>query len=120
MSGYIDNVPMIAKVCHQANKAWCEANGDYSIKNWEDTPEEILMTIKNGVRNVIMNPKITPEENHDNWVQAKTAAGYVYGEVKCDDKKTHPCMTAYSNLPEIQRKKDAMFISIVKALMSTQ
>ncbi len=25
---------MIAPVCHQANKAWCEANGDYSQKDW--------------------------------------------------------------------------------------
>jgi len=29
-------VDFIAKVCHEANKSWCEANGDTSQKHWED------------------------------------------------------------------------------------
>lgn len=29
----------IAKTCHQANKAWCEANGDNSQKDWDEAED---------------------------------------------------------------------------------
>lgn len=32
-------VEKIAVVCHQANKAWCEMNGDFSQVDWHEAPE---------------------------------------------------------------------------------
>jgi hypothetical protein len=40
----------------------------------------------------------------------------VYGEVKDAVAKTHPCMVPYDDLPEFQRKKDALFLAIVRVL----
>lgn len=29
----------IAKACHEANRAWCQANGDDTQKHWEDAEQ---------------------------------------------------------------------------------
>lgn len=34
-----NRIVLIAIVCHQANKAWCEQNGDTSQKDWFDAEE---------------------------------------------------------------------------------
>lgn len=49
-------------------------------------------------------------------MEEKVNDGWVYGEVKDADKKTHPCIVPYNELPEFQKKKDHLFIAIVKAL----
>lgn len=36
MSEITEDVKSIARVCHEANKAFCAANGDHSQKTWED------------------------------------------------------------------------------------
>lgn len=112
-----DKIVAIAKVAHQANKAWCEANGDFSLKDWDQTPENIRNSSILGVTAVVDNPTITSEQIHQKWMDAKVADGYVYGSVKSDTDKTHPCLVPYSELPAHQKTKDALFISVVKALL---
>ena len=47
----------------------------------------------------------------------KEAEGWQYGEVKDPDNLRHPCMLDYDELPEDQRIKDELFLSICKALI---
>jgi hypothetical protein len=42
--------------------------------------------------------------------------GWVYGEVKDAEKKTHPCLVPFDQLPLFQQKKDKLFCAIVDAL----
>lgn len=46
----------------------------------------------------------------------KRADGWVYREVKDTDKKTHPCMLPYWELPPAQQIKDAIFGCIVRGV----
>ena len=61
-------------------------------------------------------PDATPADSHANWMAEKIADGWTYGEVKDADAKTHPCMVPYDQLPEFEKKKDALFLAIVGAL----
>lgn len=107
-------IESLAKITHQANKAFCEYVGDTSQVDWDQARSDIKAATVSGVKAIIANPAITPEVLHDNWMKDKEADGYVYGEVKDDEKKTHPCLVPYDQLPDHQRLKDHLFHAIVK------
>jgi hypothetical protein len=114
------NISLIAKVCHDANRAWCMANDDFSQPTWGDAPDWQINSAIDGVEHALKYPDAEPEDSHQNWWANKIAEGWVYGPVKDPEKKTHPCMVPYGMLPEFQRKKDALFLAIVKALSDPQ
>ena len=102
----------IARICHEANRAYCLAIGDASQLAWDDAPEWQRMSATKGVV-----AGATPEQSHASWLQEKAATGWVYGPVKDADQKTHPCMVPYDQLPEEQQVKDRLFRAIVDALL---
>ena len=106
----------IAKVCHQANKAWCEENGDFTQCNWEEATQWQRYSAIIGVEFRLNNPDAPESALHDAWLAVKVADGWKYGEVKDPEAKTHPCIVPYNELPEFQRKKDALFLAIVDSL----
>lgn len=106
----------IAIVCHQANKAWCEINGDTSQKDWFDAePWQKESAIK-GVEFRLANPDAGNDAQHNAWLEDKIKNGWKYGPIKDADKKEHPCIVPFNELPEFQKKKDALFCTIVDAL----
>lgn len=107
---------LIASVCHEANRAYCLALGDTSQLPWTDAPEWQRVSAINGVQFHLDNPGSSPSASHENWLREKQATGWTYGPVKDVDAKTHPCYMPYDELPEAQRRKDALFIAIVTAL----
>lgn len=109
----------IAKVCHQANKAHCENNGDTSQKDWEYADDHQIQSAIKGVLFRINNPGASPEDQHKSWMDEKLSAGWVFGETKDAEKKTHPCLVPYNKLPEADRIKDAIFCGIVDAMKHT-
>lgn len=109
-------VLQIAMVCHQANKAWCEANDDNSQKDWHEAENWQRQSAIMGVEFRLNNPNAGHDAQHNAWLEAKTKEGWVYGEVKDEEAKTHPCIVPFEELPEFQKKKDALFCAIVDAL----
>lgn len=107
-----------AQAVHEANRAYCaycEALGDVSQLPWEDTDQEIIESCLIGVRGVLVD-KNTPKQSHESWMREKERNGWIYGPVKDSDCKEHPCMVAYSELPEEQRRKDEIFVTVVKTV----
>lgn len=102
----------VAKVCHNVNKAYCESIGDTSQPSWEDAPQWQKDSAMNGV-DFHMKNNVTPEESHVNWWREKEDNGWKYGHIKDPEKKTHPCMVPYSQLPKEQRAKDYLFKAVV-------
>lgn len=112
----MNKIETIAKVCHQANKAFCEAYGDNSQKDWEQAEEWQRYSAIKGVEFRIANPDGKPSAQHEAWMKDKVADGWLYGAVKSAEFKTHPCIVPYEQLPEVQQKKDALFQAVVDAL----
>lgn len=106
----------IAAICHEANRAWCALNGDHSQPWWYGAPKWQRDSVINGIGHALKYPDATPSDSHANWMAQKIADGWTYGEVKDADAKTHPCIVPYDQLPEVQKKKDALFLAIVGAL----
>ena len=110
------NATEIAMVCHEANRAYCFTIGDNSQKPWDEAEEWQKESAIKGVEFALANPLANPIDQHESWYQEKLAAGWKYGPTKDPEQKTHPCMVTYAELPEEQRKKDALFQAIVNAL----
>lgn len=102
-----------ARAAHEANRAYCASIGDDSQVAWEDAPQWQRDSAIVGVKHALAGA--TPEELHASWTAQKVADGWVHGDVKDADAKTHPCLVAYADLPEAQRKKDQIFRDAVFA-----
>ena len=108
-------VSQIARVCHEANRALQIAQRDPAPSpHWEDAPESQTASAIDGVVQAIDG--VEPKELHESWCDFKRASGWIFGEVKDEDAKTHPCLVAYDALPAHQQVKDHLFAAIVKAL----
>lgn len=107
----------IAKIAHEANRAYCETIGDESQVAWWDAPDWQQESAIKGVEFLIQNPDASPSASHDSWLAEKAATGWVYGPVKDAAKKEHPCCVPYDQLPLEQRRKDALFQGVVRALL---
>ncbi len=112
----MSDLESIARTCHQANKALCEAFGDTSQVGWAEAPEWQRQSAIKGVEFCKANPDAPPSANHDSWLDEKRRTGWRYGEVKNADAKTHPCFVPYDQLPPDQKAKDYVFKAIVGAL----
>lgn len=106
----------IAKVCHEANKAYCESLGDTSQISWNMAPDYQQVSAIKGVEYHLANPNSKPEDSHNSWLKEKQDTGWKYGPVKDPVKKYHPCFIPYSELPVAQQLKDKLFIAVVRAL----
>lgn len=118
MSKFTDEA--IAQVTHEANKAYCEALGDFSQPCWQEAPQWQRDSAIAGVAAKRSDPAMTPEKQHENWFNHKVADGWSYGEVKDAEAKTHPCMVPYSQLPSSQRAKDHIFGAICAAMLGVE
>ena len=57
------------------------------------------------------------ERIHDVWVRSKKETGWVLGEIRDDEKRIHPLIVSYDELPETEKDKDrAIARSIVPLL----
>jgi len=106
----------IAKACHEANRIWCQANNDNSQKNWQSADQWQRESAIKGVEFKLANPEAKDDAHHNSWMKDKIDDGWVFGEIKDPEKKTHPCIVPFNELPEFQQKIDALFCAIVNAL----
>lgn len=99
----MEKIEFIAEVRHIAWVAYQIAAGQpYNEEINKDQYESLL----DGVKFMLENPSITPKENHDNWMKMKITQGWTFGEVKSFEKKTHPDLVPFDELPEIEKRKD--------------
>ena len=106
----------IAAVSHEANRAYCRALGDHSQPSWPEAPDWQRESAIAGVTFHLANPGAEPSASHDQWLLHKERDGWVYGEVKDPERKQHPCMVPFDQLPPEQQAKDRLFSAVVRAL----
>lgn len=106
----------IARICHEANKIYCETIGDLSQTSWPTSPAWQKTSAIKGVEFHLANPDAGVADSHNSWLDEKVRDGWKYGPVKDAEKKEHPCFVAYEELPAEQQAKDYLFRGIVHSL----
>lgn len=104
-----------ARVAHEANRAYCISIGDLSQREWTLAAEWQKESARKGVVGVIDYGN-TPGDSHRSWLKEKSETGWVYGPEKDEDKKEHPCMVPFTELPPDQQVKDYIFVKTVRAM----
>ncbi len=115
METVANKIEFIARVCHEVNKAYCEALGDDSQPSWEDAPTWQRESARMGVDLHLMGD-FGPEASHISWMKQKIDEGWVWGAFKDAEKKQHPCILPFGMLPKEQQAKDFIFRAVVHAL----
>lgn len=106
----------IARVVHEAVRAWARSAGDASIKAWNQAPRWQREATLEAIVYRIDNPGAPASEQHDQWASQKRADGWQYGETKDAVRKIHPLLIPYEELPEFERRKDALVGAVIDSL----
>ena len=106
----------IARVAHEANRAYCQSLGDNSQPAWEDAPQWQRDSAMLGVKLHTENPNAGAQAIHESWMAQKLADGWEYGPTKDPEAKRHPCIVPFDALPKEQQAKDYLFRGVVHAL----
>jgi hypothetical protein len=113
----------IARVCHEANRAYCVTLGDSSQSPWDTAPEWQKASARNGVlfhlSRLDAGEKPSPSASHESWLAEKAADGWKFGPIKNVETKEHPCFLPYDQLPLEQRRKDYIFAAICEAFFTS-
>lgn len=109
-------VEATAKICHEANRAYCEGLGDMTQLPWDLAPTWQKESAIKGVEFTLENPTAGVDATHKSWYDQKLQNGWKYGPVKDADLKEHPCMVDFQDLPLSQQMKDVLFRSVVESL----
>ncbi len=111
-----ERIAAISRTVHEAVRAWAAAHGQDSIPHWNRAPAWMRDSTRESVEFTLDHPEAPHSAQHDQWMAQKKRDGWVWGEVKDADRKTHPMLVAYEELPDMERRKDALFKAIVQAL----
>jgi len=107
-------IEAIARTCHEVNRVYCETNHDYSQSSWDEAADWQRESVLKGVTAALSG--VSDEELHALWCDEKHQAGWVYGDVKDAEAKTHPALVPYADLPAFQKVKDTLFRTVVLSL----
>ena len=117
------DILQIARVCHEANRAYCETLGDFSQPLWNDAPEWQHQSAINGVLShgdkLEQAQEPSPQRVHEAWLKDKHESGWKYGAEKDHARKEQPAIVPYEQLPESEKLKDYIFSGIVKAFFAS-
>lgn len=109
-------IDKVAQVMHEAMRAWQKANGEKPAPPWGRAPQWMKHASIDAVKWRVENPTARTSAQHDRWLAQKKRDGWKHGKTKDGVKKTHPLMIAYSQLPEVERRKDALVNAVIDSL----
>lgn len=111
-------VELIARVVHAALREYNNF-GSFAdpLPEWDEAEQWMRESTIASVQATVANPNRSPEAEHQRWCDEKLASGWKWGPIKSEADKRHPCLVPYSELSPFQRKKDALAVAIVRALM---
>ena len=80
---------------------------------WSERDEKFRSQMTEYVESLRGKALPTHEEAHDSWWRKYEEMGWVYGAVRDTEKKTHPDMVPFNDLPKDERDKDEIFLALV-------
>lgn len=55
---------------------------------------------------------------HDRWIEEKKRKGWKWGSERNEERKIHPSMVPWAQLPESEKKKDRIAVEIIPSIMA--
>ena len=109
-------VIIIGSVIHAALNAAMSALAAAAVVEWDGADDAYREKVVGAVQFAIDNPDITPEQQHEQWREARIAEGWTLAEAHDAEKKQSPLLVPYADLSPEQRTKDALVHRLVLVL----
>lgn len=104
-----------ARAAHEANRTYAVALGEEPPPSWDDLPRDLRQSLLHGV--LFVQQGATACQCHEEWMRHKLADGWRWAEEKSTANKTSPYLLAWPCLTEAQRRKDELFVTIVRSML---
>lgn len=111
-----EKLEAVARTIHEAVRAWGMAHGQTDTPPWDEAPAWMHESTRNSIGFVRANPGASGVDQHERWRHEKLEAGWTFGPKKDPERKTHPLLVPYADLPDYERRKDTLINAIVEAL----
>lgn len=103
-----------ARAAHEAAQLYSLALGEAASPAWEHLTDAQRVGMIAGVKHALAGG--SAEDSHNLWMATRLAEGWTFGPLKDFAAKTSPCLVPYAELPEAQRRKDALFQGVVRSV----
>lgn len=108
------SIEQLARVVHEANRAYQEVLGQPVDPSWPDADWRRQSTIESVLD--ILRGNTDFKVQHERWMAERIAAGWTHGAVKDAEAKTNPLLLPWEQLPETEKAKNNLRLSIVQSL----
>jgi hypothetical protein len=105
----------IAKVCHEVNRAYCQALGDNSQPPWKNASALKKSNTLQAVRNYILSISAETEKSRASAEAQEIVESWVNGPEKYPDLGVTTRLGVLP--PELQARED-MFVAVVRAVLT--
>jgi hypothetical protein len=111
------SVEHIAHIAYDAVQTYCRTIGEDPNLPWAELPEVSREGLIAGTHAVLDGTAGTAEAQHERWCAYWIGKGWITGDVKSNELKTHPNLVTWPELPIEQRMKDVLFRAVVLAFI---
>ena len=103
----------IARITHEADRIIRASMGQV-LSGWDRHEAGLKTEWRAKVGSLKGSDRITPQMRHDLWIQDMITAGWTQGTSVDSEKKTHPSICSYEDLPEQVHLLDDVFVILVE------
>ena len=113
----INSVDAIAAVCYEANRAWQrELLGSCAYPEWSSASTDQRREFVEAVRFHLRNPNASAAATHEEWMRGRYAEGWTWGPTDDPDRKSHPRLKSFRELPPEQRLAVYLLLGVIRGL----
>jgi len=111
LRGLATGDPVVEACARVGYEVYRAGFGDPTKPEWDSAPDDERETAREMVVAVLSGS--TPEQEHAKWCTRKDGAGWSFGDDYDEERKLHPNMVPYDDLPEEHRALDQLFVAAV-------
>jgi len=111
-------VLLAAKAAHCAVQAINEAFGLYKLPQWMLCNDWYKASFTRNVEAYLYHA-YPVRKVHAHWVRRMESQGWVVGETRCREQKTHPMLVSFNDLPIEEKLKLKQMRAVVMAFRKT-
>lgn len=106
MSEFIkQEITHIARIAHAADAALVAIRTGIAQPDWDELSEAQQQMVRFDVRQALRYPQAVDEQWHYVWRAEMAEAGWTYGAQLQAERKEHPALVEYDQLPTLWRER---------------